>query len=126
MYRLQPTRPARYFEVLLVHCVFAAPAALWPSENPTWVASCTHTCVCRYNDFYMTLFNILFTSLIPLAMGIFDRDVDRRQCIRHPSMYKQGGLVHRAGSASGTHACTSKRLSCVQREHLAAVHGLHV
>ncbi|KAF5839584.1 hypothetical protein DUNSADRAFT_459 [Dunaliella salina] len=44
-----------------------------------------------YNDFYMTLFNILFTSLMPLAIGIFDRDVDRKKCIKYPSMYKQGG-----------------------------------
>jgi magnesium-transporting ATPase (P-type) len=41
----------------------------------------------------MTLFNILFTSLMPLAIGIFDRDIDRKQCIKFPSTYKQGAWV---------------------------------
>ena len=68
--------------------------------------------LCRYNDFYMTLFNILFTSLMPLAIGIFDRDVDRKKCIKYPSMYKQG-----AWNACASHVnykyCTDRRLICV-------------
>ena len=30
-----------------------------------------------YSDVFMTLFNVFFTALTPLVIGIFDRDVDR-------------------------------------------------
>lgn len=43
-----------------------------------------------YNDFYMTLFNVVFTSLTPFAIGAFDRDLDREFGLRYPSLYKQG------------------------------------
>lgn len=52
----------------------------------------------------MTLFNILFTSLTPLAIGIFDRDVTREQCIKYPGMYKQGAwrvCVMEGGEGAG-------------------------
>lgn len=43
-----------------------------------------------YNDFYMTLFNVVFTSLLPIVIGMFDRDVDREMGLRYPALYKQG------------------------------------
>ena len=43
-----------------------------------------------YSDSYMTCFNVIFTVLFPLAMGIFDRDVDRHLALKHPALYKQG------------------------------------
>jgi hypothetical protein len=43
-----------------------------------------------YNDFYMTLFNVIFTSLTPFVIGVFDRDVDKAACMRFPQLYKQG------------------------------------
>jgi phospholipid-transporting ATPase len=42
----------------------------------------------------MTLFNVIFTALTPLAIGIFDRDVDRDMGLRFPSLYKQGAQCH--------------------------------
>ena len=44
-----------------------------------------------YSDVYMTLFNVVFTALTPIIIGIFDRDVDRDMAMHYPAMYKQGG-----------------------------------
>ncbi len=38
----------------------------------------------------MTLYNVVFTSLTPGVIGIFDRDVDREMGLRFPTLYKQG------------------------------------
>jgi magnesium-transporting ATPase (P-type) len=43
-----------------------------------------------YSDVYMTLFNVIFTALTPIVIGIFDRDVDREMAYKYPAMYKQG------------------------------------
>jgi hypothetical protein len=47
----------------------------------------------RYNDFYMTLFNVVFTVLTPFVIGVFDRDVDKSMALRFPWLYKQGACV---------------------------------
>lgn len=39
----------------------------------------------------MTLFNVIFTALTPIIIGIFDRDVDREMGLRFPQLYRQGG-----------------------------------
>ena len=44
-----------------------------------------------YNDVYMTLFNVIFTALTPIIIGIFDRDLDREAGYKYPQLYKQGG-----------------------------------
>ncbi len=38
----------------------------------------------------MTLYNVVFTSLTPGVIGIWDRDVDREMGLRFPALYKQG------------------------------------
>ncbi|KAG2495688.1 hypothetical protein HYH03_006288 [Edaphochlamys debaryana] len=43
-----------------------------------------------YNDFYMTLFNVVFTALTPVVIGIFDRDVDKQMGLKYPGLYMQG------------------------------------
>ena len=43
-----------------------------------------------YNDFYMTLFNVVFTALTPIIIGIFDRDVDKEMGLKYPGLYRQG------------------------------------
>ncbi|PNH05393.1 Phospholipid-transporting ATPase 3 [Tetrabaena socialis] len=43
-----------------------------------------------YNDFYMTLFNVVFTALTPIVIGIFDRDVDKEMALKYPGLYIQG------------------------------------
>ena len=43
-----------------------------------------------YSDVYMTLFNVIFTALTPIIIGIFDRDVDREKGLQYPALYKQG------------------------------------
>ncbi|KAG1671350.1 hypothetical protein FOA52_002960 [Chlamydomonas sp. UWO 241] len=42
-----------------------------------------------YSDVYMTLFNVVFTALTPIVIGIFDRDVDRAKAYKYPKMYRQ-------------------------------------
>ncbi|KAG7245496.1 hypothetical protein INR49_010947 [Caranx melampygus] len=43
-----------------------------------------------YDQWFITLFNIVYTSLPVLAMGLFDQDVNDRNSIRYPSLYKPG------------------------------------
>lgn len=49
-----------------------------------------------YNDFYMTLFNVVFTALAPLVVGWFDRDLDKNMGLKYPFLYKEG--EHRAAA----------------------------
>lgn len=43
-----------------------------------------------YNDFYMTLFNVVFTAAAPLVVGWFDRDLDKDLGLRFPFLYHEG------------------------------------
>ena len=35
-----------------------------------------------YNDWYMSLFNVFFTSLPVIALGVFEQDVSSRVCLQ--------------------------------------------
>ncbi|KAM7396885.1 hypothetical protein PAMP_019890 [Pampus punctatissimus] len=43
-----------------------------------------------YDQWFITLFNIVYTSLPVLAMGLFDQDVSDQNSLRYPSLYKPG------------------------------------
>ncbi|PIA63436.1 hypothetical protein AQUCO_00201047v1 [Aquilegia coerulea] len=43
-----------------------------------------------YNDWYMSLYNVFFTSLPVLALGVFDQDVSARFCLKFPLLYQEG------------------------------------
>ncbi|KAJ0683293.1 putative P-type phospholipid transporter [Helianthus annuus] len=43
-----------------------------------------------YNDWYLTLYNIVFTSLPAIALGVFDQDVSARLCLKFPLLYQEG------------------------------------
>ncbi|KAG8084685.1 hypothetical protein GUJ93_ZPchr0010g9484 [Zizania palustris] len=43
-----------------------------------------------YNDWAMSLFNVFFTSLPVIAMGVFDQDVSARFCLKYPMLYQEG------------------------------------
>eukprot|EP00803_Ostreobium_quekettii_P011454 evm.model.scf_1059.1 EVM.evm.TU.scf_1059.1 scf_1059:98-2784(-) len=43
-----------------------------------------------YDDFYMSLYNVTFTSLAPLAVGLLDQDVSKGASLRYPGLYRQG------------------------------------
>ncbi|KAK9844803.1 hypothetical protein WJX74_007043 [Apatococcus lobatus] len=43
-----------------------------------------------YNDFYMSLYNVLFTVLPPMIVGIFDQDVSKDLSLRYPGLYQAG------------------------------------
>lgn len=35
-----------------------------------------------YNDWFLSLYNVFFTSLPVIAMGVFDQDVSARLCLK--------------------------------------------
>ncbi|XP_069564255.1 probable phospholipid-transporting ATPase IM [Brachyistius frenatus] len=43
-----------------------------------------------YDQWFITLFNIVYTSLPVLAMGLFDQDMNEQNSLRYPSLYKPG------------------------------------
>ncbi|KAF6170451.1 hypothetical protein GIB67_036225 [Kingdonia uniflora] len=43
-----------------------------------------------YNDWYMSLYNVFFSSLPALALGLFDQDVSARFCLKFPLLYQEG------------------------------------
>ncbi|KAM9854797.1 phospholipid-transporting ATPase ID [Aulostomus maculatus] len=43
-----------------------------------------------YDQWFITLFNIVFTSLPVIAMGLFNQDVSDKNSLRYPSLYKPG------------------------------------
>ncbi|XP_077774926.1 putative phospholipid-transporting ATPase IM [Podarcis muralis] len=45
-----------------------------------------------YDQWFITLFNIVYTSLPVLAMGLFDQDVNEQSCLRFPKLYEPGQL----------------------------------
>ncbi|KAK4272108.1 hypothetical protein QN277_020705 [Acacia crassicarpa] len=43
-----------------------------------------------YNDWYMSFYNVFFTSLPVIALGVFDQDVSARLCLENPCLYLEG------------------------------------
>ncbi|KAL6011004.1 putative phospholipid-transporting ATPase 9 [Asimina triloba] len=43
-----------------------------------------------YNDWYSSCYNVFFTSLPVLALGVFDQDVSARYCLKFPLLYREG------------------------------------
>ncbi|KAE8736256.1 putative phospholipid-transporting ATPase 9 [Hibiscus syriacus] len=43
-----------------------------------------------YNDWYLSLYNVFFSSLPVIAMGVFDQDVSARFCLKFPLLYQEG------------------------------------
>uniref|UniRef100_A0A5B7BH24 Phospholipid-transporting ATPase n=1 Tax=Davidia involucrata TaxID=16924 RepID=A0A5B7BH24_DAVIN len=43
-----------------------------------------------YNDWYLSLYNVFFTSLPVIALGVFDQDVSARFCLKFPVLYQEG------------------------------------
>jgi phospholipid-translocating ATPase len=43
-----------------------------------------------YNDWYLALYNVFFTSLPVVALGVFDQDVSARFCLKFPLLYQEG------------------------------------
>lgn len=43
-----------------------------------------------YNDWYMSFYNVFFTSLPVIALGVFDQDVSARLCLKYPFLYLEG------------------------------------
>ncbi|XP_026405002.1 probable phospholipid-transporting ATPase 8 [Papaver somniferum] len=43
-----------------------------------------------YNDWYMSFYNVFFTSLPVVAIGVFDQDVSARLCLKYPLLHQEG------------------------------------
>ncbi|XP_062228745.1 putative phospholipid-transporting ATPase 9 isoform X2 [Phragmites australis] len=43
-----------------------------------------------YNDWFLSLYNVIFTSLPVIALGVFDQDVSARLCLQYPELYQEG------------------------------------
>lgn len=43
-----------------------------------------------YDDWFMSLYNVFFTSLPVIALGVFDQDVSARYCLKFPLLYQEG------------------------------------
>ncbi|XP_007037752.2 PREDICTED: putative phospholipid-transporting ATPase 9 isoform X1 [Theobroma cacao] len=43
-----------------------------------------------YNDWYLSLYNVFFTSLPVIALGVFDQDISSRLCLKFPLLYQEG------------------------------------
>ncbi|XP_010940030.1 putative phospholipid-transporting ATPase 9 [Elaeis guineensis] len=43
-----------------------------------------------YNDWFLSLYNVFFTSLPVIALGVFDQDVSPRFCLKFPMLYQEG------------------------------------
>ncbi|XP_027329392.1 putative phospholipid-transporting ATPase 9 [Abrus precatorius] len=43
-----------------------------------------------YNDWFLSLYNVFFTSLPVIALGVFDQDVSAKLCLRFPLLYQEG------------------------------------
>ncbi|WCJ20979.1 ATPase E1-E2 type family protein / haloacid dehalogenase-like hydrolase family protein [Euphorbia peplus] len=43
-----------------------------------------------YNDWYMSFYNVFFTSFPVIALGVFDQDVSSRLCLKYPLLYQEG------------------------------------
>ncbi|KAI4373311.1 hypothetical protein MLD38_011447 [Melastoma candidum] len=43
-----------------------------------------------YNDWFLSLFNVFFSSLPVIALGVFDQDVSPRFCFKFPVLYQEG------------------------------------
>lgn len=43
-----------------------------------------------YNDWYLSFYNVFFTSLPVIALGVFDQDVSDQLCLRFPLLYQEG------------------------------------
>ncbi|CAO2830070.1 unnamed protein product [Amaranthus hypochondriacus] len=43
-----------------------------------------------YNDWFLSLYNVFFTSLPAIALGVFDQDVSARFCLKFSLLYQEG------------------------------------
>ncbi|KAJ0962834.1 hypothetical protein J5N97_027956 [Dioscorea zingiberensis] len=43
-----------------------------------------------YNDWFMSVYNVFFTSLPAISLGVFDQDVSARFCRKFPLLYQEG------------------------------------
>uniref|UniRef100_A0A803MXJ7 Phospholipid-transporting ATPase n=1 Tax=Chenopodium quinoa TaxID=63459 RepID=A0A803MXJ7_CHEQI len=43
-----------------------------------------------YNTWFLTLYNVIFTSLPVIALGVFDQDIPAESCLKYPQLHQEG------------------------------------
>ncbi|KAI4387639.1 hypothetical protein MLD38_000058 [Melastoma candidum] len=43
-----------------------------------------------YNDWFLSLYNVFFSSLPVVALGVFDQDFSPEMCLKYPLLYQEG------------------------------------
>ncbi|KAF3830512.1 hypothetical protein GH733_004331 [Mirounga leonina] len=61
-------------------------------ESIVWYMPLSYMNTTVYDQWFITLFNIVYTSLPVLAMGIFDQDVSDQNSMDYPQLYEPGQL----------------------------------
>jgi len=51
---------------------------------------CAYSALTIYDPIFITLFNVIFTSLPIIFLGIFEQDVSDKDCILYPGLYEAG------------------------------------
>ncbi|CAJ1946717.1 unnamed protein product [Sphenostylis stenocarpa] len=74
----------RFLErLLLVH-------GHWCYRRISMMAYASFSGQAAYNDWYMSFYNVFFTSLPVIALGVFDQDVSAKLCLKYPFLYLEG------------------------------------
>ncbi|KAM9202894.1 putative phospholipid-transporting ATPase IM [Dugong dugon] len=73
-------------------CLFPTPCLLTSLLEIGHAGIVTPWNLTVYDQWFITLFNIVYTSLPVLAMGIFDQDVSDQSSMDYPQLYKPGQL----------------------------------
>ncbi|CDY51126.1 BnaA07g37090D [Brassica napus] len=64
-----------------------------------------------YNDWYLSLYSVLFSSLPVICLGIFDQDVSARFCLKFPVLYQEA--FNHQGKPAGRDIFGGTMYTCV-------------
>ncbi|GMN42516.1 hypothetical protein TIFTF001_011718 [Ficus carica] len=80
----------RFLERLLLICYFFYKNITFGFTLFWFEAYASFSGQAAYNDWYMSFYNVFFTSLPVIALGVFDQDVSARLCLKYSFLYREG------------------------------------
>ncbi|GFQ01736.1 putative phospholipid-transporting ATPase 9 [Phtheirospermum japonicum] len=80
----------RFLERLLLICYFFYKNITFGFTIFLYEAHASFSGQPAYNDWFLSLYNVFFTSLPVIALGVFDQDVSARFCLKFPLLYQEG------------------------------------
>ncbi|XP_066491522.1 probable phospholipid-transporting ATPase IM [Tiliqua scincoides] len=81
-----------YFRMCKFLCYFFYKNVAFTLVHFWFAFFCGFSAQTVYDQWFITLFNIVYTSMPVLAMGLFDQDVDEQDCLDFPKLYEPGQL----------------------------------